>query len=102
MRTSTAYFAGVGTVVVAVAAGLGGGYLAANIANPPTPDGVQAGTQDVGGADTRLDGTSGAGAAGRGDDEPRLPRRHRNSRNRSPSSKQQPQPANRGASAISQ
>ncbi len=36
MRTSTAYFAGVGTVVVAVAAGLGGGYLAANVANPPT------------------------------------------------------------------
>ena len=36
MRTSTAYFAGVGTVIVAVAAGLGGGYLAANIANPPS------------------------------------------------------------------
>jgi hypothetical protein len=35
MRTSTAYFAGVGTVVVAVAAGLGGGYLAANIASGP-------------------------------------------------------------------
>ena len=35
MRISTAYFAGVGTVIVAVAAGLGGGYLAANIANPP-------------------------------------------------------------------
>ncbi|MDE5455775.1 hypothetical protein GWE18_23635 [Bradyrhizobium sp. CSA112] len=35
MRTSTAYFAGVGTVVVAVAAGLGGGYLAANIVSPP-------------------------------------------------------------------
>lgn len=35
MRTSTAYFAGVGTVIVAVAAGLGGGYLAANIASPP-------------------------------------------------------------------
>jgi hypothetical protein len=37
MRVSTAYFAGVGTVIVAVAAGLGGGYLAANIANPPSP-----------------------------------------------------------------
>jgi hypothetical protein len=37
MRTSMAYFAGVGTVIVAVAAGLGGGYLAANIANPPSP-----------------------------------------------------------------
>jgi hypothetical protein len=36
MRTSTAYFAGVGTVVVAVTAGLGGGYLAANITSPPT------------------------------------------------------------------
>ena len=37
MRTSTAYFAGLGTVVVAVAAGLGGGYLAANIVNPHEP-----------------------------------------------------------------
>jgi outer membrane biosynthesis protein TonB len=36
MRISTAYFAGVGTVVVAVAAGLGGGYLAANITSPPS------------------------------------------------------------------
>src|SRR6185436_19263125 len=36
MRTSTAYFAGVGTVIAAVGAGLGGGYLAANIAHPPT------------------------------------------------------------------
>jgi hypothetical protein len=36
MRISTAYFAGVGTVIVAVSAGLGGGYLAANIAGPPT------------------------------------------------------------------
>src|SRR5258705_4857281 len=35
MRISTAYFAGVGTVIAAVAAGLGGGYLAANITNPP-------------------------------------------------------------------
>jgi hypothetical protein len=35
MRTSTAYFAGVGTVVFAVGAGLGGGYMAANIAHPP-------------------------------------------------------------------
>jgi len=31
-----AYFAGVGTVIAAVGAGLGGGYLAANISNPPT------------------------------------------------------------------
>lgn len=36
MRISTAYFAGVGTVIVAVSAGLGGGYLAANIASPPS------------------------------------------------------------------
>ena len=36
MRISTAYFAGVGTVIMAVAAGLGGGYLAANITHPPT------------------------------------------------------------------
>ncbi|KRR24235.1 hypothetical protein [Bradyrhizobium retamae] len=36
MRASTAFFAGAGTVVVAVAAGLGGGYLAANIVSPPT------------------------------------------------------------------
>ena len=36
MRISTAYFAGVGTVIAAVGAGLGGGYLAANIAHPPT------------------------------------------------------------------
>jgi cytoskeletal protein RodZ len=37
MRTSTAYFAGVGTVIFAVAAGLGGGYLAANIVSPHEP-----------------------------------------------------------------
>ncbi len=36
MRVSTAYFAGVGTVIAAVAVGLGGGYLAANIANSPS------------------------------------------------------------------
>src|SRR5512134_3862221 len=36
MRTSTAYFAGVGTVIAAVSAGLGGGYLAANITSPPS------------------------------------------------------------------
>ena len=36
MRISTAYFAGVGTVIVAVSAGLGGGYLAANIAHSPS------------------------------------------------------------------
>jgi hypothetical protein len=36
MRTSTAYFAGMGTVILAVSAGLGGGYLAANITSPPS------------------------------------------------------------------
>jgi hypothetical protein len=35
MRTSTAYFAGVGTVIIAIGAGLGGGYLAASIVHPP-------------------------------------------------------------------
>ena len=34
MRTTTAYFAGVGTVVAAVVAGLGGGLLMANIVSP--------------------------------------------------------------------
>ncbi len=34
MRTSIAYFAGAGTVVAAIAAGLGGGLLMANIMNP--------------------------------------------------------------------
>ena len=37
MRISTAYFAGIGTVVAAVAAGLGGGYLAANVVSPHEP-----------------------------------------------------------------
>ena len=37
MRTSTAYFAGVATVTIAIAAGLGGGYLAANIVSPHEP-----------------------------------------------------------------
>jgi hypothetical protein len=34
MRASTAYFAGAGTVIVAIAAGLGGGVLMADIMNP--------------------------------------------------------------------
>ena len=34
MRTSTAYFAGAGTVVAAIVAGLGGGLLFANIVHP--------------------------------------------------------------------
>lgn len=34
MRTATAYFAGVGTVVVAIAAGVGGGLTVANIVSP--------------------------------------------------------------------
>jgi type IV secretory pathway VirB10-like protein len=37
MRVSTAFFAGVGTVVVAVAAGLGGGLTIANIMSPLPP-----------------------------------------------------------------
>jgi hypothetical protein len=34
MRATTAYFVGAGTVVAAIAAGLGGGLLIANIVNP--------------------------------------------------------------------
>ncbi|MEN3351525.1 MAG: hypothetical protein V7632_5160 [Bradyrhizobium sp.] len=34
MRTSTAYFAGVGTVVAAIAVGVGGGFTIANVVNP--------------------------------------------------------------------
>jgi hypothetical protein len=37
MRASTAYFAGAGTVVAAIVAGLGGGLLIANIVSPTTP-----------------------------------------------------------------
>jgi hypothetical protein len=37
MHSSTAYFAGAGTVVVAVVAGLGGGLLFANMITPKTP-----------------------------------------------------------------
>jgi len=37
MRTMTAYFAGVGTVAVALAAGLGGGLLFSNIVAPHQP-----------------------------------------------------------------
>jgi hypothetical protein len=37
MRTTTAYFAGVGTVVAAVALGLGGGLLISNILSPHEP-----------------------------------------------------------------
>jgi outer membrane biosynthesis protein TonB len=37
MRTSTAYFAGAGTVIVAIAAGLGGGLLMGNIVSSKTP-----------------------------------------------------------------
>jgi hypothetical protein len=37
MRTSTAYFAGVGTVAAAVAVGLGGGLLISNIVSPHAP-----------------------------------------------------------------
>ena len=37
MHTSTAYFAGAGTVVAAIVAGLGGGLLIANIVSPHSP-----------------------------------------------------------------
>jgi hypothetical protein len=37
MRTTTAYFAGVGTVVAAVALGIGGGLLISNILSPHEP-----------------------------------------------------------------
>jgi hypothetical protein len=37
MRTSTAYFAGIGTVVAAIAAGLGGGLLLGDIMSPQQP-----------------------------------------------------------------
>jgi hypothetical protein len=37
MRTSTAYFAGVGTVVAALAAGVGGGLLISNVVSPHAP-----------------------------------------------------------------
>jgi hypothetical protein len=36
MRTSTAYFAGAGTVIVAIVSGIGGGLLIANMVNPQT------------------------------------------------------------------
>lgn len=35
MRASTAYFVGAGTIVAAIAIGLGGGIVAGNIMNPP-------------------------------------------------------------------
>src|SRR5438132_13690705 len=37
MRVMTAFFAGVGTVAVAIAAGLGGGLLLGNIMSPQQP-----------------------------------------------------------------
>ncbi|MDA9401348.1 hypothetical protein [Bradyrhizobium sp. CCBAU 45389] len=37
MRASTAYFVGAGTIVVAIAIGLGGGIVAGNIMNPIAP-----------------------------------------------------------------
>lgn len=44
MRASTAYFAGAGTVIVAIAGGLGGGILFADMhgdaANPPVRSGL--------------------------------------------------------------
>ena len=37
MRSSMAYFAGAGTVIAAIAAGLGGGLLISNIVSPHAP-----------------------------------------------------------------
>ena len=37
MRASTAYFVGAGTIVAAIAIGLGGGIVAGNIMNPIAP-----------------------------------------------------------------
>ena len=37
MRASTAYFVGAGTIVAAIAVGLGGGIVAGNIMNPVSP-----------------------------------------------------------------
>jgi hypothetical protein len=37
MRTTTAFFAGAGTIAVALAAGLGGGLLISNIVSPHAP-----------------------------------------------------------------
>jgi hypothetical protein len=37
MRVSTAYFAGAGTIVVAIVAGLGGGLMMADIVSPKSP-----------------------------------------------------------------
>ena len=37
MRVTTAFFAGIGTVVVAIAAGLGGGLLLGDIMSPQQP-----------------------------------------------------------------
>jgi hypothetical protein len=37
MRASTAFFVGVGTVIVAIGSGLGGGWLIADIMNPHSP-----------------------------------------------------------------
>lgn len=39
MRASTAYFVGAGTIIAAIAIGLGGGIVAGNIMNPVTPKG---------------------------------------------------------------
>jgi hypothetical protein len=48
MRTSTAYFAGVGTVVAAIAVGCGGGFMIANTVNP------QASKQEISRLDRKM------------------------------------------------
>jgi hypothetical protein len=37
MRASTAYFAGVGTVIAAIVAGIGGGLVIADMISPKSP-----------------------------------------------------------------
>ena len=41
MRTTTAYFAGAGTIVIAIAAGLGGGLVIADMVAPHSPKGAE-------------------------------------------------------------
>ncbi|MBI5261464.1 MAG: hypothetical protein HY852_06560 [Bradyrhizobium sp.] len=45
MRASMAYFAGAGTIVAAIAVGLGGGLIAGNIMNPQLPKEASAATR---------------------------------------------------------
>ena len=67
MRTTTAYFAGVGTVAVALAAGLGGGLLFSNIVAPHQPKYAAEPTKlEQRMADRRIAVTSARSSAGMG------------------------------------